>query len=200
MIIVAQVFSAMQNVIEEKIFSKYNVNPMQATGIEGIAGMAYSLVMLPIFNNVACSTIRDGEGNIMLCPFGVLEDTMLAFRQVINGRYLAIYVLGYTVATVFLNSIGISIVKYTSSMERTVVSCLRIFLVWIVSILIGWESFIWLQLVGFAMIVLGMLIFSELLVLPFLGLDLHLKKNQKEDTAAALEQGLTTEAKDGVDR
>ena len=145
LIIIAQLFSAMQNVYEERIFSQYNVNPMQATGIEGAAGIVYTAIILPIVNNWSCTPQTDAEGHVLFCPFGRVEDSILALKQIASSLPLAIFVLGYTVSTVFFNSIGISIVKYTSSMERTVISCLRIFMVWIISIMIGWEDLIFLQ-------------------------------------------------------
>ena len=145
MITVGQFFSALQNVAEEKIFSMYNINPLQATGIEGAAGLSCLLILLPIFNFCTCTPLNDSHGNPLLCPFGVIEDSVYAMQQIVHDRNLSLYVVGYSISTVFFNSIGISIVKYTSSMSRTVISCLRIFMVWLLSLLIGWERFIWLQ-------------------------------------------------------
>jgi len=146
MIILAQVFSALQNIAEEIIFRKHKgINPLQATGIEGAAGFLCMAILLPILNHVGCTTQTDAEGNALFCPYGVIEDSWLAIRQIVYNRNMALYVVGYTVSTLVFNSIGISIVKYTSSMERTVISCARIFMVWLVSIIIGWEGFIPLQ-------------------------------------------------------
>ena len=50
MLVIAQVFSAMQNVVQEKIFDSYDVHPLEATGIEGVAGFTITSILLFVLN------------------------------------------------------------------------------------------------------------------------------------------------------
>ncbi len=137
----------MQNIAQEMIFSRYDINPMLATGVEGATGLSYSIIFLPILNQISCDLQRDSHGQITFCPYGVIEDSALAFSQIAHSLPLALFVLGYIFSTTIFNSVGIAIVKYTSATERSVISCLRILMVWLVSMFIGWETFLLLQVV-----------------------------------------------------
>eukprot|EP01022_Parablepharisma_sp_SALTPOND_P018130 TRINITY_DN2945_c0_g1_i1.p5 TRINITY_DN2945_c0_g1~~TRINITY_DN2945_c0_g1_i1.p5 ORF type:complete len:111 (-),score=3.81 TRINITY_DN2945_c0_g1_i1:294-626(-) len=46
------------------------------------------------------------------------------------------------------NVFGIGIVKYGAAMQRAVVKNLRSLNVWIISMYLGWEAFLWLQVYG----------------------------------------------------
>lgn len=70
-----------------------------------------------------------------------------------------------------------AITKFISSLARNVIGVSNPGLVWIASLAIGWETFNWLELVGFIVLCFGTLIYNEILVLPFLGFNKNLKKN-----------------------
>lgn len=76
-----------------------------------------------------------------------------------------------------------TVTKYISSLARNVISVTSPFLVWIVSLSIGWEHFYfdkiysWLQLLGFIVLSSGTLIYNEIIILPFLGFNKNLTKN-----------------------
>ena len=73
-LLLAQCFVGGQFIIEEKLFDGYYIDPMEAVGCEGYFGTLYFVILLPIFQQVSCST--DGVcGNN-----GKVEDTMQAFR------------------------------------------------------------------------------------------------------------------------
>lgn len=48
LIFLAQLFSATQFVIEEKVLGKYDVEPLKAVGLEGTFGLISILAMLPL--------------------------------------------------------------------------------------------------------------------------------------------------------
>ena len=55
---------------------------------------------------------------------------------------------------------GISITLYLSANSRAVVDPTRAMFIWIVSILLNWESWITMQFIGFLFSTSGMLIFN----------------------------------------
>ena len=88
------------------------------------------------------------------------------------------------------NATGVGITKYGSAAQRTTVGLAKNFNVWIVFMVIpitywnpvtqAWESktfesFAWLQLIGFIVLVFGVLVFNEILVLPWFGFDKNTK-------------------------
>jgi len=125
----------------------YKTQPLQSMGIEGVGGLIISGILLIIFNNVSCTPQLDSKGKAQFCPFGLLEDSMLAFRQIAASAPLAGFVAAYMIAMTMQAYSGTVIIKFGSSMQRSVLACLRSLGVWIVSLSIGWEGFIWLQVI-----------------------------------------------------
>ena len=59
------------------------------------------------------------------------------------------------------NYAAISCTKILTSTTRVVFANIRIILVWFVAIFIKWESFHWLQLLGFVLLIIGTLIYNN---------------------------------------
>ena len=74
--------------------------------------------------------------------------------------------LGIIVSIGCFNATGVAITKYASAAQRSTVDTCRTLIIWIVSMLIGWEKFIALELVGFAMLVGGTIVYNEIYILP----------------------------------
>lgn len=73
LLLVAQLFTGLQFISEEKILAGYYLDPLLVVGLEGFWGCVYYAILLPIFQHINC----DGA----LCHGGKLEDSMLAFKQ-----------------------------------------------------------------------------------------------------------------------
>jgi len=65
-------FAGTQFIVEEKLLGNYYLDPLYVVGWEGVWGLSYYIILLPIFQYIKCT----GK----LCPSGTLEDTALAFR------------------------------------------------------------------------------------------------------------------------
>jgi len=72
LLIIAQFFTGGMFIVEEKILSDYYLDPLVVVGFEGMWGVLYYAVLLPIFQQIYCD-------NPNICPYGVLEDTTRAF-------------------------------------------------------------------------------------------------------------------------
>ena len=58
---------------EQKILGDYYLDPLKVVGLEGMWGCCYFSLILPILQNIHCQSDA-------LCPFGVVEDTKIAFN------------------------------------------------------------------------------------------------------------------------
>ena len=56
----------------------------------------------------------DSNGNVQFCPFGVFEDSMLAFRQMGDSRGLVGFIVGYILLVVYVAYAQTIIIKYGS--------------------------------------------------------------------------------------
>lgn len=161
-LLVAQFFAGGVFVSEELFLGNVKVHPMQAIGIEGASGFCYYLVLLPIMYFIPCS---DGD----LCSNGKVEDSIAAFRDLGDSSLLMVLWISTMLSIALFNWTGITTTKYASALARSTVDTSRTLLVWGCSILFGWEDFLWQQLGGFLLLLVGTLIYNEVLILPFWG-------------------------------
>jgi hypothetical protein len=79
------------------------------------------------------------------------------------------------------NACGVAITKYASAAQRSTVDTCRTLLIWVISLMMGTESFLFPlslgQVAGFGLLVLGTLIYNEILILPCEGLNKNTKAN-----------------------
>jgi drug/metabolite transporter (DMT)-like permease len=178
-LVVGQLFSAAQFVIEEKLVTKYYVHPLQMVGWEGIWGSLYYSVILIVFYFIEC------DPDNTFCYHGGgehrLENAPFAFHQLIDNPILLVYTIGFVCSIAFYNFVGITITKYVSSAARAVMDNGRTVLIWLFFLAPflpeEWqEQFMYMQLAGFVLLVFGTIVFNEFITLPFLGLDQFTKK------------------------
>ena len=75
------------------------------------------------------------------------------------------------------NACGVFVTKFASASQRSTIDTSRTLLIWIFSVAVGWEDFIPLELLGFFFLVLGTLVYNEIVVLPFA----CMKNNTKDE-------------------
>jgi len=89
------------------------------------------------------------------------------------------------------NATGVAITKYATAAQRSTVDTSRTLLIWIFSLILGWEEFLGWELVGFVLLVLGTLIYNEIWIVP---ID-FMKHNTREE----MKNREALEEKTGVD-
>lgn len=76
--------------------------------------------------------------------------------------------IGTIISISFFNFAGISVTKQISATTRTVLDSVRTFVIWIFSLAIGWQKFSPIQMAGFFVLILGMFLYNNVIIRPFL--------------------------------
>lgn len=158
MLLGSQCCTALQYIAEEKILSGYKLDPLLVVGLEGCWGILYFVILLPIFQHIEC----DGP----LCHGGFIEDSMKAFDNLRQFPVLMGTSLGIILSIAGFNASGVAVTKYASSAQRSTIGTCRTMVIWIFSLIIGWEYFYWQQVIGFLLLIGGTLVYNEIVILP----------------------------------
>ena len=185
LVIIAQFFAGGLMISEEKLLGNYYLHPLKVVGWEGFWGCLIYLILLTIFQFIKC-------GNADICPHGRLEDTPRAFREMGNNPWILAFGLGSILSIAFFNAFGVAVTKYASAAQRSTIDTSRTLLIWIIFLFKpgkGRETFYALELGGFIMLVLGTLIFNEVVVIPLLGFNKNTKKAKEARKALMGDDG-----------
>lgn len=72
------------------------------------------------------------------------------------------------ISIAFLNFSGISVTKELSATTRVVLGNLRTIIVWLITLLLQWQVFHVLQLVGFACLIIGTCVYNNIIFAPMI--------------------------------
>lgn len=158
--IFAQVFSAVQFVVEEKTLKGRDVDPLFLVGWEGVGGsILTACIALPICNAIP----GDDHGSYESYPNDIF---MLFTNGVIFGLNLVYF---FSIAT--FNALSLTVSKLLTSTHRTLIDSLRVGTVWVTMVLIYYLTnhafgealtlYSILQLFGFLILVLGTLVHNN---------------------------------------
>ncbi|KAF5279940.1 hypothetical protein FQR65_LT15122 [Abscondita terminalis] len=160
LIIMAQVITAAQMVIEEKFVSGLDIPPLQAVGWEGIFGfVVLAFLQIPFYFIMVPPPFASNDR-------GALEDALDALVQMGNNYRLVISIIGTILSIAFFNFAGISVTKEMSATTRMVLDSVRTIVIWILSLGFSWQQFHWLQLLGFSFLLFGMCLYNGITCVP----------------------------------
>ena len=167
-IVAAQVVVATQMCVEEIFVGGRDVPPLLAVGLEGMFGMGVlSCVLVGMYYLPGVSGLSETRGH--------LEDSLDALLQLGSGNGILLgFMLASLASIAFFNFFGISVTKAMSAAHRMVLDSLRTMVVWGFSLCVyavdpsKGQKFSWLQLVGFAILLSGTLVYNEIPPLPCL--------------------------------
>ncbi|KAF2745378.1 integral membrane protein [Sporormia fimetaria CBS 119925] len=151
MIAGAQIGTATQFVLEERIMEKYSMEPIKVVGWEGIFGFLFTLLGMIILH------LAIGTGY-----FNAKE----GFYQMTHNRAIAVSSIFIMISIGCFNFFGLSVTRTVSATSRSTIDTCRTLFIWMVSLGLGWETFKWLQVVGFAFLVYGTFLFNDLVRPP----------------------------------
>lgn len=158
LIITAQVITAIQMVYEERYVAGMDIPALQAVGYEGLFGFTtLGLLLVPMyFIKVGAPFNNNANGS--------LEDLPDALVQIKNSWQLMMAISGTVVSIAFFNFAGISVTKEISATSRMVLDSVRTLVIWNVSLLLAWQAFQWMQVVGFVALLFGMCLYNDIFV------------------------------------
>jgi len=182
LIAVAQIFTATQFCLEEWILEKYALEPLKVVAWEGTFGLLVTLIAQLILH-FAVGTSEAGN-------YGYF-DAQEGYREVFTNKTIIVTSLLIMVSIGGFNFFGLSVTRSISATSRSIIDTCRTLFIWIVSLGLGWESFKWLQVAGFALLVYGTFTFNDLIRPPIRAL---IPRNR--DTPELSTSGLLPEVPD----
>jgi len=158
LIVMAQIIASVQMVYEEKFVGKLDVNPLLVVGMEGFFGfIVLSLLSIPMY------WINAGPQFGLQFPDYRLEDMPDAFPMMANSWQITAGMVGMVLSIAFFNWAGVSVTKQISATTRMVLDSCRTLIIWVVSLGLQWQTFGWLQVVGFVVLTIGIFIYNQIL-------------------------------------
>ncbi|XP_060596006.1 solute carrier family 35 member F6-like [Ruditapes philippinarum] len=160
LIIMAQVIVSVQMVYEERVIGRFNVQPLAAVGYEGLFGaLVLGLLLIP-FYYIDAGSFSHAAGNR-------LENVHDAFVQMGNNWRIILATVGNIMSIAFFNFAGISVTRELSATTRMVLDSVRTLVIWAVTLSLSWQDFQYLQVVGFILLILGMMLYNDIIIMPW---------------------------------
>lgn len=139
----AQIFTATQFCLEEWILENYALEPLKVVAWEGLFGFVVTIVIQVILH-FTIGISNDGK-------YGYF-DAEEGYREVFSNRAIGLSSLAIMVSIGGFNFFGLSVTRSISATSRSIIDTCRTLFIWIVSLGLGWETFKWLQVIGFALV------------------------------------------------
>jgi drug/metabolite transporter (DMT)-like permease len=153
----AQIFTATQFCLEEWILERYALEPLKVVSWEGLFGFIVT-VLGQVILHFTVGTSEKGK-------YGYF-DAQEGYREVLSNRAIAVSSILIMISIGGFNFFGLSVTRTISATSRSIIDTCRTLFIWIVSLGLGWESFKWLQVLGFALLVYGTFMFNDLVRPP----------------------------------
>lgn len=157
MIAGAQIFTATQFVLEEWILEHYALEPLKVVGWEGVFGFIVTFLGMII--------LHWAVGNTDAGRYGYF-DMVEGWREITHYRAVAVSSILIMISIGGFNFFGLSVTRSVSATARSTIDTCRTLFIWVVSLALGWETFKWLQILGFALLVYGTFLFNEIVQPP----------------------------------
>ncbi|VDD84071.1 unnamed protein product [Mesocestoides corti] len=161
--------TASQIIVEEVFLKKKNYLPLHVVGMEGFFGVfVMGFIILPIIHHSPGADLNGSFENQLDAIFQTMQSPALLFTSILLILSIA-----------FFNYFGLAITHHLSAVHRSLLDALRSIFIWITSIFLfyvvghqygepfhsGWSL---VEIDGFALLVMGTLIFNKTLRLDCL--------------------------------
>ena len=149
--ICGQLLLSFMFIYEEYILKDYQIEILDIVGWEGFWGsiLAGFLLIISFF-----------IPNVIV---GFSDNFLVASYQIIHSKYLFIGVLAGAFSIGPFNYFGTHLTKIASASHRSTICSMRMFTVWMISLLIGWEQYCPQQLYGYLMMTFGVLMYNDVI-------------------------------------
>lgn len=172
-IIINLIFQAVQSNIEERIVTRYAIPVMRMVGLEGLFGIIWMFGVLVVLSFIPCP-------NPQLCDMGgYTEDVAVGLQQLLDQPWLVVWCCVTIFAIFFVNLNAMILIQKVSAVFRIFWSNTTTIFIWIICLVIGYEKFVplpfFIQLVGFALLIVGNFTYNEVIRWKCCGLDRDLE-------------------------
>lgn len=165
LVVFAQLCAAFQMVFEEKLLTgRVKTSAKKVVGMEGLWGLFFMIIAL------GCMTSVPGSDN------GSYESLPDSLRMIRGSGVLLFFLITFMFSIAIYNLCGITVGKKLSAVVRCLVDSCRTIVVWAVNLILyyagfeqygtPWTDHTWLTVVGFLVLVLGTLLYNEVLPPP----------------------------------
>ncbi|GKT43760.1 uncharacterized protein ColSpa_03941 [Colletotrichum spaethianum] len=154
----AQVFTATQFVLEEWILERSAIEPIRVVGWEGLFGFVVTIIGMIVLHFAVGRTAAGKNGYF---------DMAEGWRQLTQNRAIGLSSILIMISIGGFNFFGLSVTRSVSATSRSTIDTCRTLFIWIVSLGLRWETFKWLQVMGFALLVYFTFLFNGIVQPPF---------------------------------
>ncbi|KXH59025.1 integral membrane protein [Colletotrichum salicis] len=154
----AQIFTATQFVLEEWILERSSIEPIRVVGFEGLFGFTVTVIGMIVLHLAIGKTDAGRYGYF---------DMVEGWRQLTQNRAIGISSILIMISIGGFNFFGLSVTRSVSATSRSTIDTCRTLFIWIVSLGLRWETFKWLQVVGFGLLVYFTFLFNGIVQPPF---------------------------------
>ncbi|KAL7416043.1 hypothetical protein BDY24DRAFT_380871 [Mrakia frigida] len=176
LIMFAQLFTATQFVVEEKVMGTHSVEPLLAVGLEGTFGLLTTAFAMPILH-------------YFFAAKSSYFDVYRLYHQVFETPLVWQLSLAIMLSISSFNYFGLSVTRVLSATARSTIDTCRTCLIWAASLFLGWEHILFpssfVQLSGFSLLVWFTLIFNGIVSPPYFKPAIELRE---EDLRASLDE------------
>jgi len=151
LVICAQLLNALQFILEEKYLRKLHPPVLLAVGAEGVVGTLLCATVLPML------AFLDRSIGIPI------DDIVGGFREIANDQTLQWTTVFTVISIAVFNFSGVSVTKRLSGAARAAIDACRTAIIWLFCVVVGWEEFHSLQVVGFAILITGTSVYNDIL-------------------------------------
>eukprot|EP00727_Mastigamoeba_balamuthi_P006181 m51a1_g2182 putative solute carrier family 35 member f6-like (427) ;mRNA; f:103548-105167 len=183
LVLVSQLISGLQMVVEEILLKKKDYAPLHIVGMEGVYGtLLMSFIVLPVVYFVP------GD-NPSSMSRGSYDNVIDAFQMMGNNIALLFFVIIYFFSIAFFNFFGLNVTKVLTAVHRTLIDACRSVFVWAWQLMTfycinerfgeEWTKYSGLQVAGFVLLIIGTVIYNGILKLPFFSYESNEPKTEE---------------------
>lgn len=200
-LLVSLIFQGFTFCYQEYVLGKYEIKPSQMIGFESMVGAIMTTLILLVTGFVQCP-------DPSFCNFAdkhPIDSPPYAFHE-LGENYAWIYFTLMCLSIMIFNLVGLIITKYSGAVLRVILDTLRTIIIWILSIIIGFEKVnqagkVTFEICGFLLLIAGNLIYNELLIIKCCGCDKYTRQNlqkKKDKEYESLSNTLDQDSQDDI--
>lgn len=157
LIIFGELNQAFQFLFEEKLLEDQLIGPITMVYAEGFYGSIIVTVVMIVMNFFFQVSLPKEQ--FASSSFNIYQ----ALSDLFSSKQILISSILIMVAIASFNVCGVTLTAELSATSRSTIDTCRTLLVWLFAMIMGWEKFHFLQLIGFSVLVLGTLTFNKVL-------------------------------------